>query len=102
VGTSLRGTNKQTYWVIRDLARGSGPKRPLAAALLGLATRLARHKSFFRRVRAEGGRIEFFVGWYFLGNSGGVLDTNLMKQLQSLGIDLSLDVYPPDEPQKMI
>jgi hypothetical protein len=101
-GTPLPGINKQTYWTSGDLVRGSWPKRSLAEALRRLLMRLTRQKSFFRRIRAKGGRIELFVGWYFLGNSGEVLDTALMKQLQSLGIDLSLDVYPPSQPQSNI
>jgi hypothetical protein len=101
-GKPLSGVNGETYWCSHSLARGTWPKQSLPAALRAIARKLAPHKPFFRRIRSERGCVELFVGWYFLGNGGDVIDVELMKMLWSLGIDLSLDVYPPDQPQKNI
>lgn len=51
------------------------------------------HKEFFKHIRSSGGTIEYFIGWYFNGNSGEVFDLNLLSQMTELNIDLSLDIY---------
>ncbi|MDE2183351.1 MAG: hypothetical protein KGJ78_10050 [Alphaproteobacteria bacterium] len=40
--------------------------------------------------------------WFFLGNSGDVFDCDLLARMADLKIDLSLDIYPPDQPQNDI
>jgi hypothetical protein len=50
----------------------------------------------------EGGRVEVFVGWFFLGNRGDVFDDNVLARMADLKIDLSLDVYLPAQPQSEI
>ena len=51
-------------------------------------------REFFHRVRTEDRVAEFFVGWFFNGNSGEVFDCDLLARLADLQIDLSFDVYP--------
>lgn len=57
------------------------------------ADELLPHKDLFCRIRAEGGRTEFFVGWYSTGNTGDDLSCNLLGKLGELQIDLAIDVY---------
>jgi hypothetical protein len=67
------------------------------ADLLGrVLDQLAPHRSFFHGIRSQGGTIEFFVGWFFDGQSGDVLDCDLLARMADLKIDLSLDVYGPE------
>ncbi len=54
---------------------------------------LLQHEPLFCRIRKGGGRIEFFIGWFSVGNTGDTFSNNLLKKLGVLQIDLALDVY---------
>jgi hypothetical protein len=56
-------------------------------------------RSFLHRIRAEGGRVEFFIGWFFDNQSGEVLTHQCLALAGDLQIDLSFDIYPPEQPQ---
>lgn len=68
-------------------------------ALLERVTQdLLEHRDLFLRIRAGGGRSDFFIGWYSCGNTGSTFSSSLLKRLGDLEIDLALDVYgEPDE-----
>jgi len=66
----------------------------LSDAISDLVTELSSRRSFFQRVRSDGGKVEFFVGWFFDGKSGDVFDVDLLAKLADLGVALSLDIYP--------
>jgi Domain of unknown function (DUF4279) len=57
---------------------------------------LIQHKDLFYRIRDTGGRSEFFVGWYSPGNTGDTFSYELLNKINSLRIDLALDVYGRD------
>src|SRR5215471_419843 len=63
VGTPLSGIYRETYWTACVVA-GRWPEL-LNAAVHDALGRLARHRSFLHQIRAEGGRAEFFIGWFF-------------------------------------
>ena len=94
-GQPLEGIWPETYWTARVL-EGEWPGKKLPNAIGELLDRLVLSKSFFEKVRSEGGSIEFFIGWFFDGNSGDVFDCGLLARIADLKINLSLDVYPPD------
>jgi hypothetical protein len=100
-GTPLEGLRKGSYWTCKVL-KGEWPGKDLTTAISDLVTELSPHKPFFQRVRSDGGKVEFFVGWFFAGNSGDVFKADLLAALAGLGLDLSLDIYPPDQPQRDI
>ena len=54
---------------------------------------LMQHKDIFCLIRDSGGRSEFFVGWYSLGNTGDTFGYELLSKISELRIDLALDVY---------
>lgn len=52
------------------------------------------HEAFFSQIREEGGRAEFFIGWFCSGkNTGDTFNHRLLGKLARLHIDLALDVY---------
>ena len=94
----LEGTWRDTYWVT-DVFKDECPNRTLAAALSELVERFSLRKSFFVKIRDEGGRVEFYVSWDIDGNRGDEFDATLLTKLGELGVNLSLDIYPPPNPQ---
>lgn len=91
-GRPLEGTHKETYWYRNfPLSRNA----QLSSSLKSLLNRLSNRKNFFKKVRAKGGTVEFFVGWFIKLNSGETLGQDVLKNLSNLQIDLALDVYPP-------
>jgi hypothetical protein len=94
-GAPLEGRYAQTYWTA-TLAEGRWPGKALEDVIGDLLDQLTSRKDFFHRIRSEGGKVEFFVGWFFDGQSGGVFSCNLLARMAELKIDLSLAVYPPD------
>jgi hypothetical protein len=68
-------------------------------AIHGSLKRLVRCRSFLHQIRTEGGATGLFIGWFFENQSGGVLTHECLALAGDLQIDLSFDVYPPDQPQ---
>ncbi|MHA6903609.1 hypothetical protein ACEQ38_23580 [Ralstonia syzygii subsp. celebesensis] len=58
-----------------------------------VAVGLMQYKNVFQAIRRDGGRAEFFIGWYSTGNTGDTFDSELLKKLGELEIDLAFDVY---------
>ncbi|MBT1539272.1 hypothetical protein B7R78_0019905 [Ralstonia solanacearum] len=58
-----------------------------------VAVGLMQYKNVFQAIRRDGGRAEFFIGWYSTGNTGDTFDSELLKQIGELEIDLAFDVY---------
>lgn len=83
-----------TYWT-----SPFEPENPdgLSGIILALCRRLDPQVAFLREIRATGGRIEFFVGWFSGTHSGETLEFSLLQMVGRLEADLALDVYA--EPQ---
>ena len=96
-GKPLEGIYRDTYWVA-DIAAGRWPNN-LNTAIDDALTRLVRFRSFLHNMRAEGGTVELFIGWFFENQSGGVLSHDCLALAGDLQIDLSFDVYSPEQPQ---
>lgn len=100
-GRPLGGTRRETYWTC-NVAEGGAPPDSLANALHAVLDTLEPHKALFARKRAEGGRAEFFIGWYIKDSGGEDLDQTLLRRLVEMQIDLGIDSYydpelPDDE-----
>jgi hypothetical protein len=65
-----------------------------AAFVHSAASALRPHAAFFQRIRASGGRSEFFVGWFGDRNVGDTFSHATLSLLAELEIGLSFDVYP--------
>ena len=69
----------------------------LGEAIDQLCDGLQSHQHFFRHIRDGGGRVEFYVGWFSIGNTSDIFTCALMQKLHTLGIDLLLDIYGKDQ-----
>jgi hypothetical protein len=96
-GTPLADHNRATYWTA-DVAAGRWPL-DVNEAIHDTLKRLARYSSLLHQVRAEGGTVELFVGWFFENQSGAVMTHQCLALAGNLQIDLSFDIYPPEQPQ---
>jgi hypothetical protein len=96
-GKPLEGRWPHTYWTSGTIASGRWPGQSLPSAVSDLLDRLAPHASFFHQVRGEGGKVEFFIGWFLDGHTGGLFTPDLLGRLADFKIDISLCLYPPDQ-----
>jgi hypothetical protein len=58
---------------------------------------LSARKEFMKELTSTGGKLEFYVGWFVEHHAGEVLEAKLLRELGELGIDLTLEVYGPDQ-----
>ena len=90
-GDPLPGTYRETYWTSRlregEWVPDAQSSECLAQATEELLRDLAEHNPFFQELRASGGTVEFFVGWFFGGNTGEVFRHDLLRRLADLRID---------------
>jgi len=99
-GNPLNGVRSETYWYA-DIVEGESITKRLVSALHEALDKLELHESFLKRIRDEGGRAEFFVGWYIKSQAGEDFDQSLLSRLTKLQIDLALDNYhDPDLPDE--
>jgi hypothetical protein len=90
-GRLLRGINSSTYCTF-ELAKGSD--RRLTAALRDSNARLISRTREIRSFLKSGGTLEYFIGLFVKGNSGLVLEPELVKQAAKLEIRWAFDIYP--------
>jgi hypothetical protein len=95
-GTPLDGFYEVTYWTARMVA-GRWPVE-LNDAIHNTLKTLVPYRSFLHHLRAEGGRAELFIGWFFENQSGEDLTYQCLALAGDLKIDLSFDIYPPEQP----
>ncbi len=100
-GQPLEGHNKDTYWTA-VVVEAKWPSVSLSEAIDELIVQLAPHRDFLRRVRTESGTAALFVGWFFDEMMGDTFDCDLLARLADLGLDLSLDLDPPQLSQALV
>jgi len=93
-GRPLDGVYNETYCTFRIASRNAGN---LPEAIRESVTALRLHSDLLRELIESGGRLEYFIGWFFAGNSGDIFDLALMAALAELGISLNFDIYVEDE-----
>lgn len=78
------------------LDSGRASDDPLDLHLSSLLEMLELRADAVRSLRDSGCTVEFFTGFGSENGQGGVmLDARILGRIASLGIDLSLDLYPP-------
>ena len=95
-GTPLEGVYRESYWYTELIPDGehSSEGTLLEEYLDHIATKLAPSTQFFARIRAEGGRVELFIGTYGARNFGFEFSPTLLASLAGIGLSLAFDVYP--------
>ena len=93
-GTPLEGVNRNSFWHHKFSAPDDGQ---CFSFIRSVTLALQPHRDFFHRLRAEGGDIEFFIGWFGNGNFGDTCPHDVSGILADLKIDLGFDVYPDDD-----
>lgn len=88
-GQHLEGCYTETYW----LKRIATPNLKLLAAIRKAQKIILSAPEATRQITIDGGRVEFFIGWFVDRNSGEMLPHEFLKELADLHIDLSFDVY---------
>jgi hypothetical protein len=89
-GTVVSGVNKESDCVF-DLAPPRGCE--LERFINRCNKALEPHKRFLRRISSTGGSAEYFIGMFLDSNHGVVFSPDLLAQLATLQITLSLDLY---------
>lgn len=92
-GKELEGKNPETHWIKRLNYKGDS----LPNAIEKAASEFGWQSAVGREIRQSGGRVEFFIGWFFDKKGGDVLSAELLGRLAELGIDLSFDIYGPEK-----
>jgi len=95
-GNTLKGINKETYWVA-ELHREKyllSRKMVLEDFLAEQLVRFQKMGKYFGHIRKTGGQVEFFVGLFCDKNMGAEVPCLLLAGMGKLGIDLSFDIYP--------
>lgn len=99
-GVPLDGIYKDTYWTTNVVA-GRWPV-VINDAIHDVLKKLVRYRPFFHQIRSEGGVVELFIGWFFENQSGDILTHQCLALAGDLQIDLSFDVYSPEQPQNEV
>jgi hypothetical protein len=95
-GTPLEGVYRETFWYTKLVPEGerSSNDTLLEEFLFDTYQQLRAHREFFARVRAEGGRVELFIGTFGDRNYGFEFSPQLLASFGEFGVSLSFDVYP--------
>lgn len=97
-GKELNCVKKNSYATFRLY---KSEERWLPELLSESVARLSAHREFFRQLKSDdGGRAEFFIGWFLSRSGGDTLPSALLLEVADLGLDLSFDVYPGDETEQ--
>ena len=91
-GRLLPGYERQSFWRFRVVAHATMAEE-FVRAVDGFLDRIAPAGKFLHDVRAGGGEVNLFVGWFFDVSSALPLDHPWLGKLGSLAIDLDLDIY---------
>lgn len=91
----LGGNHKSSYWSA-ELTPETLLSEPIEVeeALEFQIKHFSQQAQFFNRVRAEGGKAEFFVGLFSDGNIVVDIEPSLLGRLSNLSLGLCLDYYP--------
>lgn len=91
-GKKLGGTYPDTYWCKNVSYEGDS----LSTAIEKGLRIFDQAPNSSKEIIQSGGRVEFFIGWFFDSIGGDVLPWPVMRRLADQGIDLSFDIYGPE------
>jgi Domain of unknown function (DUF4279) len=91
-GKALEGVREESYCTIEF---GAISQVSLSRQIERALVRLKPHRAALRRLRASGGTVSFYVGWFLTDNVGDALSVKLLAEMARMGIMLELNLYPP-------
>ena len=87
----------ENFWT-RTLLEFTNPPGDLPAELDKLLDQLEHARTLFDAVRDDGGKVEFFIGYFMrASNTGDNFTAPLLARLAAFGIGLNFDIYDPGE-----
>ncbi len=89
-GKLLKGLNETSFCTFEI---GRGPIPDVEKVLLGEAERISQLGQLTEISRADGARVEFFIGIFLRDNTGFIVPADTSRVLAELGIDLHFDMY---------
>lgn len=89
-GRPLEGVNKNTYCCFKLLPKQAGD---FVEGVRQLLATLKIHRFFLRKVTADGGKAELFVGVFAEESTGFTLCSEDMSALVDLSLNLSVESY---------
>lgn len=98
-GENLEGINKETYWSAQ-LSNGKNilsEEEALESYLLEKTNYLNKYSGFLGKLKETQGTLEYFIGVFGNKNMGCVFNSELLTSINSLGIEIALDIYPGEE-----
>lgn len=90
VGRELGGVRSESYCSL-EIAHGDDGE--LTACLSRAVELIQANEKRWNEFRRTGGRLNFYVFWYPNGDTGAVLNADLLGDMAALEIDLGLNVY---------
>ena len=94
-GKPLGGSHKSSYWSTELTQETTlSEDNEVEQALDAQIEHFAQQATFFKKVRAEGGKAEFFVGLFSDENIVVDIEPALMARLAHAGLGICLDYYP--------
>jgi len=94
-GVLLKGVYEANYCSYHVKRHGD---EELHETLARFTDSLMKHKDVFRKIFVDGGKAEYFIGWFTFGDSGDIFKHDLLGKLGALHIDLALAVYGDTQP----
>ena len=90
-GRALSGTYSESYWASElEFSSDSG----FLEKVIYMVGKLSGVKDNLRDFKASNGKIEIYLQMPGSSNNGGILESELLKRLGDLGVDLLIEVFP--------
>jgi hypothetical protein len=97
--TSLPGNFPDSFWTVKLSTRDG---EDLVAFLADFVAMFSPHAEFFRKIVHSNGRISCFVGVYAPRSCDHEFGWKLLEDLSRLCVDLRIDFYGSERPQKSL
>ncbi len=90
-GNALPGTYSESYWTSRlEFPCESG----FSEKILYIVDKLSKEEKNLRDHKASGGKIEIYLQLPGSINNGDTIESELLKKIGYLGIDLLVEIFP--------
>lgn len=90
-GRSLPGTNEKSYWSSQIEYH---PETGFRDALISVVDKLSEIDDDLHDFRVTGGKIEIYIQMPGSINNGDTIESEYLKRLGMLGVDLLIEVFP--------